>query len=145
MGRAISTIVSISVPVTNLKILGNSFNSMAEDLQKNIATLRRTTAEKERYAKEMEIAGNIQTSFLPETTPDIPGFEIAAQMIPAMEIGGDFYDFIPVTGNRWAILIADVSGKGVSAALFMAMTRTLLRAGIEGKEDDWLDWKNQTG
>jgi sigma-B regulation protein RsbU (phosphoserine phosphatase) len=115
--------------------LGNSFNSMAEDLSKNIETLRRATAEKVRYTKEMEIAGNIQTSFLPEATPDIPGFEIAAQMIPAMEIGGDFYDFIPVTGNRWAILIADVSGKGVSAALFMAMTRTLLRAGIEGKED----------
>lgn len=115
--------------------LGNSFNSMAQDLQKNIATLRRTTAEKERYAKEMEIAGNIQTSFLPKITPEIPGFEIAAQMIPAMEIGGDFYDFVPLTRNRWALLIADVSGKGVSAALFMAMSRTLLRAGIEGKED----------
>jgi len=107
--------------------LAHSFNSMAGDLKKNIEHLRRTTAEKERYAKEMEIAKEIQDNFLPESPPAILGIELAAATLPAMEIGGDLYDFIPVKGNRWGIAIADVSGKGVSAALFMALSRTLIR------------------
>ena len=106
--------------------LAVSFNTMASDLRINIDNLRRTTAEKERYTKELEIAKEIQDTFLPETTPDIPGIGIAAITIPAMEIGGDFYDFIPAGEDRWGIAMADVSGKGISAALFMALSRTLL-------------------
>ena len=108
--------------------LAGSFNRMAADLKQNIENLRKTTAEKERYIKELEIAKEIQESILPESTPDIPGFETGAVTIPAMEIGGDLYDFIPVEGNRWGFTIADVSGKGVSAALFMAISRNLIRA-----------------
>jgi phosphoserine phosphatase RsbU/P len=108
--------------------LARSFNQMASDLKNNIENLRRTTTEKERYAKEMEIAKEIQDTFLPESVPEIAGFEVAAVTIPAMEIGGDLYDFIPVTGNRTGFVIADVSGKGVSAALYMALSRTLLHA-----------------
>ena len=67
--------------------------------------------------------------------PEIPGFDISAVMIPAMEVGGDFYDFVQVRDGRWAFVIADVSGKGVSAALFMAMSRTLIRAGLESATD----------
>ena len=115
--------------------LARSFNSMAEALRENIENLRRTTAEKERYSKELEIARSIQTSFLPEKMPEIPGVDISAVMIPAMEVGGDFYDIIPAGDGKWAFVIADVSGKGVSAALFMAMSRTLLRAGLEGATD----------
>jgi sigma-B regulation protein RsbU (phosphoserine phosphatase) len=107
--------------------LANSFNSMTLDLKKNIEDLRRTTAEKERYSKEMEIAKEIQDTFLPECIPVIPGIELAATTIPAMEIGGDLYDFIPLGQDRWGLAIADVSGKGVSAALFMALSRTLIR------------------
>jgi len=107
--------------------LAHSFNSMAKDLKKNIEDLRRTTAEKERYAKEMEIAKEIQDNFLPEFTPAIPGIEVAATTLPAMEIGGDLYDFLPVPKERWGLAIADVSGKGVSAALFMALCSTLIR------------------
>lgn len=106
--------------------LAVSFNTMASDLRISIDNLQRTTAEKERYTKELEIAKEIQDTFLPETTPDIPGIGIAAATIPAMEIGGDFYDFIPVGEKRWGIVMADVSGKGISAALFMALSRTLL-------------------
>ncbi|MFA5331898.1 MAG: SpoIIE family protein phosphatase [Methanoregula sp.] len=112
--------------------LARSFNSMADELKVNIENLRLTTAEKERFTRELEIAKSIQTSFLPEKTPDLLGFEISAVMIPAMEVGGDFYDFIPLSSGRWAFVIADVSGKGVSAALFMALSRTLIRAGLEG-------------
>jgi sigma-B regulation protein RsbU (phosphoserine phosphatase) len=115
--------------------LAHSFNTMAADLKKNIENLQLTTAEKERYTKELEIARTIQASFLPETMPDIRGFDIAAVAIPALEVGGDFYDFIPVSHGRWALVIADVSGKGVSAALFMALSRTLIRANLEGKDD----------
>ena len=106
--------------------LAVSFNTMAEDLRTSIDNLRRTTAEKERYTKELEIAKEIQDTFLPESVPAIPGIGIAAATIPAMEIGGDFYDFIPAGKGRWGIVIADVSGKGISAALFMALSRTLL-------------------
>jgi len=84
--------------------LAGSFNAMAEELRQNIETLKKTTAEKERYAKEMEIARGIQTSFLPASMPDLPGYDISAVMIPAMEVGGDFYDVVPLAGGRWAFV-----------------------------------------
>jgi len=115
--------------------LANSFNQMASDLKQNIEDLKKTTTEKERYTKELEIAREIQESFLPESTPAIPGFEVAATTIPAMEIGGDLYDFIPAGAGQWGFVMADVSGKGVSAALFMALSRTLIRASGEGEPD----------
>ena len=125
--------------------LAHSFNSMAKDLKKNIEELRRTTAEKERYAKEMEIAKEIQDNFLPEFTPTIPGIELAATTLPAMEIGGDLYDFIPVSKERWGLAIADVSGKGVSAALFMALCSTLIRVsgGAEADPSVVMEHANQ--
>ncbi|MFA4876816.1 MAG: SpoIIE family protein phosphatase [Methanoregula sp.] len=125
--------------------LARSFNQMAGDLKQNIEDLRRTTAEKERYTKELEIAKEIQESFLPEVIPDIPGYDIAAIAIPAMEIGGDLYDFIPVEGGRWGLVIADVSGKSVSAALYMALSRTLLHAVSSEHKDvtSTVQWVNR--
>lgn len=108
--------------------LARVFNQMTEDLTVYIQELKRTTAEKERLLKELEIAQRIQKSFLPESTPKIKGLDIAAINIPARMVSGDFYDFIPVQDNKWGLVIADVSGKGVPAALFMALSRTLLRA-----------------
>lgn len=115
--------------------LAISFNQMASDLKVNIENLKRTNAEKERYTKELEIAKEIQDSFLPESVPRIPGFDIAAVTIPAMEIGGDLYDFIPTLGKNTGFVIADVPGKGVSAALYMALSRTLLHASGEADLD----------
>jgi serine phosphatase RsbU (regulator of sigma subunit) len=108
--------------------LATSFNKMALDLKSRIEIIRLTTAEKERVQKELEIAKGIQKSFLPESAPKIEGFELAGLNTPALEVGGDFYDFIPVSLNKWGLVIADVSGKGVPAALFMALSRTLIRA-----------------
>ncbi|MDD4137873.1 MAG: SpoIIE family protein phosphatase [Methanoregula sp.] len=108
--------------------LANSFNTMAANLKDYMDELQRTTAEKERFAKELEIAKGIQQSFLPDSAPEIAGIELVAKNIPALEVGGDFYDFIPVAKDRWGLVIADVSGKGVPAALFMALSRTLIRA-----------------
>ncbi|MCP1714786.1 sigma-B regulation protein RsbU (phosphoserine phosphatase) [Methanocalculus alkaliphilus] len=108
--------------------LGESFNTMAGELKAMMANLERETAERERLSRELEIAHHIQESFLPDRAPAVPGFDLAARSIPALFVGGDFYDFIPIGENRYGLVIADVSGKGVSAALFMALSRTLVRA-----------------
>ncbi len=108
--------------------LAASFNHMAADLKDHIENLKKTTAEKERIEKELEIAKVIQQSFLPETAPRLPGMELEGFNLPAAEVGGDFYDFIALDDEQWGLVIADVSGKGVPAALFMALSRTLVRA-----------------
>lgn len=111
-----------------LEVLAGAINQMASDLKEYTEELIYTSAEKERIAKELEIARGIQQSFLPEFPPQIEGFDLAALNLPAREVGGDFYDFIPLSGGRWGLVIADVSGKGVPAALFMGLSRTLVRA-----------------
>jgi phosphoserine phosphatase RsbU/P len=80
--------------------------------------------------QELEIARNIQLSILPQATPDTPEVEVAALMIPAKEIGGDFYDYFLVDAEHLAVVVADVSGKGIPAAFFMAISRTLLKSSV---------------
>lgn len=77
--------------------------------------------------RESEIAYEIQQSFLPRVFPRLPGIELAAFMRPARDVGGDFYDVIPLSSGRVGVLVADVSGKGMPAALYMALARTLVR------------------
>ncbi len=117
--------------------LADAFNQMAARLSLHIITLRDTTAREERFRHELEIARTIQLSFLPDHPPAIEGFEMAAYASPAQEVGGDFHDFIPLPGGGWGVAIADVSGKGVPAALFMALSRTLLRvsSGVHSEAD----------
>ena len=81
-----------------------------------------------RIEHELALAGEIQNSMLPRYIPRLDGYEFCARMIPAKFVGGDFYDFIPLGGDSLGIAIGDVSDKGVPAALFMAMVRSLLRA-----------------
>jgi serine phosphatase RsbU (regulator of sigma subunit) len=83
---------------------------------------------KERLEQELEIARNIQASVLIHEMPEIPGYSLGALMVPARAVGGDFYDFVPLRDGKWAITIGDVSDKGTPAALFMALTFSLLRA-----------------
>ncbi len=108
---------------------------MADDLKEYVSTIRRTTAERERMLRELEIAKGIQQSFLPESAPILTGYDLEGFNLPAAEVGGDFYDFIPVGDDNWGLVIADVSGKGVPAALFMALSRTLIRASTSGNQD----------
>jgi sigma-B regulation protein RsbU (phosphoserine phosphatase) len=82
----------------------------------------------ERLAQELRLASEIQASFLPESCPSMRGWDIAADWHAAREVGGDFYDFIPLGRDRLGMVIADVSDKGVPAALFMSLSRTLVRA-----------------
>jgi serine phosphatase RsbU (regulator of sigma subunit)/HAMP domain-containing protein len=82
--------------------------------------LDRITTEKNRIESEVKMATLVQEGFLPETTPVIPGFMLSAKTVPAKFVGGDFYDFIELEPNKVGMVIGDVSGKGVSAALYMA-------------------------
>ncbi|HOF05379.1 MAG TPA: SpoIIE family protein phosphatase [Syntrophales bacterium] len=111
-----------------LEVLADSFNNMARNLKLHMEDLKCTTAEKERLQKELEIARGIQLRLLPQHPPYIEGFDLAANNLPAQEIGGDFYDYIPVSLDSWGLIIADVSGKGMPAAIFMGLSRTIVRA-----------------
>jgi len=115
--------------------LARSFNRMATDLREHMEYLRRTTAERARIEKELEIAKEIQQSILPESAPVLPGIDLAGFNLPALEVGGDFYDYITIGEDHLGLEIADVSGKGVPAALFMALSRTLVRASASHNPD----------
>jgi hypothetical protein len=93
--------------------------------------VRRISA-RERMAKELEIARNVQMSLLPKSNPQIPGFDIAGICVPALEVGGDYYDFVNLAGKRIGIAIGDVSGKGVPAAIYMTLTKGILQSHAEG-------------
>ena len=110
--------------------LGRSFNFMLVELDHYINDLTAMTAEKERIGAELDVATHIQSSMLPCIFPAFPErseFDIYATMNPAKEVGGDFYDFFMVDERHLAIVMADVSGKGVPAALFMVIGKTLIK------------------
>ena len=85
---------------------------------------------RERLETEVQLARQIQQTFIPETLPLLPGWDLAARWLTARQVGGDFYDVIELTGGRIGLFIADVADKGIPAALFMALTRTLVRAAV---------------
>ncbi len=84
------------------------------------AQMHESLLERERINRDLKLAEQVQKRFLPQSTPSIPGYEFFAHYDPAYEVGGDYYDFVPLPGDRLAIALGDVSGKGVSAALMMA-------------------------
>ncbi len=96
-------------------------------IKRFIENLKRETAARERIESELRIAQEIQASMLPMVFPDRKEFELFAMMDPAKEVGGDFYDFFFVDEKRLCFVIGDVSGKGVPAALFMAISKTLIK------------------
>ncbi|MEJ5301191.1 MAG: SpoIIE family protein phosphatase [Thermodesulforhabdaceae bacterium] len=118
-----------------IALLASSFASMQESLKGYIQELSRTIAEKERIASELTIAREIQMGILPKVFPPFPDreeFDIHAVLHPAREVGGDFYDFFFTEKDRFWVAVGDVSGKGVPASLFMAVTRTLIKAKANG-------------
>ena len=110
--------------------LAGAFNKMSEDLKVYIRHLQETTSARERIESELRVATEIQTSMLPRTFPPFPDrkeFDLYATMQPAREVGGDFYDFFFISHSKLCLIIGDVCGKGIPAALFMAISKTLLR------------------
>lgn len=91
------------------------------------ARLYASALEQQRLSTELRVAREIQIGFLPDQLPTLPGYEFAARWEPAREIGGDFYDFIPLQNGRLGLVIADVADKGIPAALYMALSRTTMR------------------
>ena len=110
--------------------LSRDIRTMQENIVKNTESLARMTAEKERAATELELAARIQADALPNIFPAFPDhgeFDIFAGMTPAKEVGGDFYDFFLIDETHLGIVMADVSDKGVPAALFMMSAKSLIR------------------
>ncbi len=134
--EALVIVESVSVPMILSNTLGMVIFTF---IISNLLKERKTTEERDKYLidlerkkQELKIAADIQRSFLPESAPKIEGIELSASNLSALEVGGDFYDFIPLSGNKWGLLIGDVSGKGIPAALFMALSRTLIHASTMG-------------
>lgn len=110
--------------------LAREFNAMTASLKEQMEEIQKVTAEKERIGAELSVAAQIQASMLPknfDVSAVHPGFDIFASMDPAKEVGGDFYDFFLVDENHLAVVMADVSGKGVPSALFMVIAKTLIK------------------
>lgn len=110
--------------------LSNVMKKMANDIGVYIDNLTRVTAERERIGAELSLATEIQANYLPSIFPAFPDrteFDLHATMDPAKEVGGDFYDFFLIDEDHLGLVMADVSGKGVPAALFMMISKTLIK------------------
>ena len=113
-----------------IQTLGDAFNKMTDDMNQYIRDLTSVTAERERHGAAMNVATQIQRDMLPNIFPAFPErkeFSIYATMNPAKEVGGDFYNFFMVDDSHLGVVMADVSGKGVPAALFMVIAKTIIK------------------
>jgi len=103
-------------------------NRQLENAYRELQAAHAHIIEKKKLERELELAWEIQNSMLPRSLPRFAGFDFGTRIAPARAVGGDFYDFIPLGDNTLGIAVGDVSGKGMPAAIFMAMTRSLMRA-----------------
>jgi sigma-B regulation protein RsbU (phosphoserine phosphatase) len=115
----------------------NILNGIAQQAATAVVNnqLYRESSERARMQQELDVAHTIQASFMPDGSPNIPGCSVATYWQAARQVGGDFYDFLPLNDDKWGVVIADVADKGVPAALFMALTRTILRTVAFNRED----------
>ncbi len=114
-----------------IQVLAESFASLSHKTLEYVEEVKKATAEKERIGTELHMANRIQESMLPHVFPPFPDrteFDIYATMNPAREVGGDFYDFFMIDSDHLCLVMADVSGKGVPAALFMMISKTILQS-----------------
>jgi len=114
---------------TDARLLSLFANQAAAAIE--TARLHRSAIEKERIERELELAATIQQQILPHDLPDVPGVAIAARNIPTRQVGGDYFDLLPLSNGRLAFLVADVSGKGVPAALLVSTVHAAVHLQIE--------------
>ncbi len=117
-----------------IEVLAESFAKQSARTMLYIDQIKRVTAEKERIGAELDMASQIQASQLPRLFPAFPNrkeFSLYASMTPAKEVGGDFYDFFMIDQDHIGLVMADVSGKGVPAALLMMVARVLIKSGLQ--------------
>ncbi len=145
-----STTISLDTIKTKdeMQDLAESIGRMESDIVRYIDNIKNITAEKERIGAELNIATQIQADMLPRIFPAFPErkeFDIYATMTPAKEVGGDFYDFFLIDRDHLGLVMADVSGKGVPAALFMVIAKTLIknRAQMGGTPGEILAYVNE--
>lgn len=112
---------------SELAKLANAFNKMKTDIKNQLMQLAKISGEKEKIESELAIARTIQSSALVHDFPKNKYFEIFASMVPAKEVSGDFYDFFAIDENRYAVVMADVSGKGITAALYMMSAKMIIK------------------
>lgn len=130
IGIIYSDRISLMKPFTDedLKLLTLLGNLAAVKIENSKSI--EMSIEKEKMEKELSLAAEIQTDFLPKATPEFKGFDISGYMTPCYQVGGDYYDYMPIGSDRLGITIADVSGKGVSASLLMASLRASLHSEV---------------
>ncbi|MCR5303563.1 MAG: SpoIIE family protein phosphatase [Lachnospiraceae bacterium] len=134
--------------ITELQFLADSIDQMEKETVTYMDRLTVATAEKQRITTEFELANNIQTHAMPDIFPVFPNhndFEVYATMQPAKEIGGDFYDLFMLDEKNVAMVVADVSGKGIPAALFMMISKTVIKnqAGFSKSPAEILEKSNE--
>lgn len=124
---------------------GTSFGNLEIETLKTVTQLasiaienavyHRQAVEQEKLLEQLRIAGDIQRGLLPQKNPAIEGLDISGVSMPAVNVGGDFFDYINIAGNNLCVVIGDVAGKGIPAALLMAMTRSMVRSSLQQSEN----------
>lgn len=123
-----------------LSELGGSFNDMISHIQRLVGEVK----EKEKLQADLEIAHNVQSLLFPKSIPVLKTLELIGMCNPARVVSGDYYDFVPVSEQWTALVIGDISGKGISAALLMASMQSALRAQVSAMDASWLEMKGGT-
>jgi serine phosphatase RsbU (regulator of sigma subunit) len=134
-------------PQVEFEKMSRIFNAMVASLKHSMRELAETVTERERINRELEIAADLNRKAMVDVPPEMPGLQVAASNVPAKEVGGDYYDVLPIDANRTGLLIADAAGKGFHSTLLMTHTRSVFRvlaqdshtpASILGKTNDFL-------
>jgi sigma-B regulation protein RsbU (phosphoserine phosphatase) len=119
---------AITAALNGLEARSSTQTTLALEVARLTTAIGRETAQRERLNRELEIAREVQEHLFPQRLPSVPGLDYCGHCRPAREVGGDYYDFLPLPESRLGIAIGDVSGKGIGAALMMAALEASLRA-----------------
>jgi phosphoserine phosphatase RsbU/P len=121
-------LAALAAVIGTLAVASLFTKDTVSDYEAIAPAFQRYISERERMQRELEIAHDVQMSFLPKRKPNIPELDVASVCIPAHEVGGDYYDFIRINEHQFGVVIGDVSGKGTKASFYMTLTKGILRS-----------------